>query len=307
MSRLRARRDLPLLAIGLSLAAHVFFSFIDATVKWLVLAGMPALQCVFMRYVGHFLVSYTIVARQDGPIRVFHCAKPKMALLRGAMLGLGTTLNFLAIPHLPLTLTSTILFLSPLMICALSWPILGERVGPWRIGAIIVGFIGILIVVRPFGEAFHPAVLFSIGSVTAYTFYLILTRMLAGVVPSDILQLYTGAVGTFLFLPVMFFVWENPIGWFNWGLMLALGLWGYIGHEMLTRAYELGEASMLAPFGYSFLIYMTLWSTFVFDQPPDFWAIVGTLIVALAGLIIWMRERREMRLRNAAAFAAKGM
>jgi drug/metabolite transporter (DMT)-like permease len=138
---------------------------------------------------------------------------------------------------------------------------------------------------------FHPAVLISLGSVTAYSFYLLLTRKLAGVVPGDTLQLYTGAVGTAMFLPVLPFIWVSPDGIWPWLIMLAIGIWGYIGHEFLTRAYELGEASMLAPFAYSFLIYMTLWSAFLFDQPPDFWGIVGTIIVAIAGLIIWARER----------------
>lgn len=286
----RANEDRPLLGIALILSAYFCFSLIDTGVKWLVIAGLPALQLAFMRYAGHFVLSLGVLMKSGGGWENFQTERPALIILRSALLAGSTILNFIALKFLPLTLTSTILFMAPIIVCALSWPLLGERVGPFRWTAIMVGFAGILVAIRPFDADFHWAVILSLGSVTCFAVYNVLTRMLAGVVASDTMQFYSGLVGTVAFLPFAVWEWTNPATAMGWIVMVMTGFFGWFGHELLTRAYGFAGASRLIPFGYSFMIYLTIWSYFLFDHIPEFWTVIGALIVAASGLTIWARE-----------------
>ena len=291
----KANEDRPLFAIGLMLIAYLTFSFIDASAKWLALAGLPALQLAFMRYAAHFVISLGIILKGGVSKDRFTSNRPVLVVIRGLLLMMSTILNFFAVRYLPLTLTSTILFTSPLIVCALSWPLLGERVGPWRWFAIFVGFCGIIIAIRPFDDEFHWAVIMSIMAATSFSMYLILTRKLAGQVSTDTMQFYSGAVGALVLAPFAIATWQNPGNLIDWILMISLGLWGWVGHQLLTNAHRYAEASILSPFSYSFILYLTVWSYVLFDHLPDRWTIVGAFIIVIAGLIIWMRERAHAR------------
>jgi len=155
-----AKEDRPLWGIALMLVAYLIFSFIDTGSKWLAVFGLPVFQLAFMRYLGHFVISLNITARQGfGELR---CEGQWLLAIRGTLLMLSTVLNFAVIQYLPLSLTGTILFSAPIIICVLSWPLLQEHVGPVRMAAIVLGFIGIVIAIRPFDENFHPAVIMSL-------------------------------------------------------------------------------------------------------------------------------------------------
>ncbi len=288
----KANIDRPLLAIVMMLFAYLCFSFIDAGAKWLALAGLPALQLSFMRYIGHFAISLVIMVRDGAQTSRFKSGNSTLLLFRGALLMLSTVFNFAALRYIPLTLTSTILFSAPIIICALSGPLLGERVGIWRWSAIIVGFAGILIAIRPFDENFHWAVLLSLCGASSFAGYSILTRRLAGVVSTDTMQFYSGAVGTIILLPFALYEWQTPATTGDWTIMIALGLLGWLGHQVLTTAHRFAPASTLSPFAYSFILYLTIWSYLVFDHLPDVWTIAGAAVIVAAGLTIWIRERR---------------
>lgn len=273
------------------LVAFFFFSWIDVGAKWLTLAGLPALQLAFMRYAGHFAISLFLIGRSGVTLDRFSSEKLFLVVLRGALLMGSTILNFNAVRYLPLTLTSTILFSAPIMICALSWPLLGERVGIWRWLAIFVGFCGILIAVRPFGESFHWATALSLSGAFCFAMYAILTRKLSGVVATDTLQFYSGFVGTLALAPFAFLEWQNPVNGFDWSFMIMLGFLGWLGHELLTRAHGFAPASTLTPFGYSFILFLAVWSYLIFDHLPDKWTLSGAATITAAGLFIWFRER----------------
>lgn len=281
-----------MLGIGLMLAAYLGFSCIDTSVKWLAIAGLPALQLAFMRYLGAFAISLFMIAR--GGIHPSRFASSHLALVifRGVLLMGSTVLNFIAVRYLPLTLTSTILFSAPIIICALSWPLLGERVGVWRWSAIMVGFFGILVAIRPFNESFHWAVFLSLGAASCFAIYTIITRKLSGIVATDTMQFYAGLVGTLVLAPFAFVEWQNPVGGLDWVLMFMLGLFGWLGHQLMTMALGYAPASTVTPLSYSFIIYLTIWSFFLFDHLPDRWTISGALIIVVAGMIIWYRERK---------------
>jgi drug/metabolite transporter (DMT)-like permease len=216
----------------------------------------------------------------------------KLELLRGVCL-LGTTgLNFLAMRYLPLTVTSALMFTSPLMVCALSGPLLGDSVGWRRWLAICVGFAGILIIVRPGSEAFQPAALLSLGCAVFLALFSILTRKLAGVDTAQTQQFYAGATPIVLLLPVAFndWVWPSmPISWIAFFIMGAAGL---AGHFLNSVAHRFATPATLAPFSYLSLIYLALASWLIFNQPPDEWFILGVVIIVLSGLYIWRRERK---------------
>lgn len=291
----RANIDRPVLGIGLMLVAYLVFSFIDAGTKWLSLTGIAAMQLAFMRYIGHFMISFAIIAK-DGITRDrFNSEKLGLVILRGALLMLSTIFNFIAIRYIPLTLTSTILFSAPIILCALSWPLLGERVGVWRWCAIIVGFFGILIAIRPFDESFHWAMFLSLSGATCFAMYLVLTRKLSGIVAIDTMQFYSGLVGTAVLLPFAIVQWQSPATGLDWMVMISLGLFGWLGHQILTQAHGFAPATTLTPFAYSFILYLTAWSFFLFDHLPDRWTISGAAIIVAAGLFIWLRERRAAR------------
>lgn len=281
-----------MLGIGLMLIAYFVFSNIDVSAKWLAAIGIPFLQLAFMRYVGHFAISLFLVTKDGINFSHFSSNHMPLVILRAVLLMGSTVLNFCSVQYLPLTLTSTILFSAPIITCALSWPLLGERVGFRRWAAIMVGFCGILVAIRPFDESFHWAVFLSLSAATCFALYSILTRKLAGQVAIDTMQFYAGAVGTFALLPFAVLDWQNPKTGFAWLVMIMLGIFGWLGHQLLTHAHAYAPANLLMPYGYSFILFLTVWSYFVFDHLPDQWTILGALIIIAAGLVIWFRERR---------------
>ena len=295
----KANEDNPVVGILLMLVAFFVFSLIDVNAKWLAFLGLPALQLSFMRYFGHFIISTCLIFRGGVELSRFGTDHWFLVIARGFLLMLSTVLNFIAVQYLPLTLTSTILFSAPIMICALSWPLLGERVGIWRWLAIMIGFCGILIAIRPFDESFHWAVFLSLTGAFCFALYSLITRKLSGIVASDTMQFYSGFIGTAVLLPFAIVLWENPETSFQWTQMIFLGVFGWLGHEFLTRAHGFAPASTLTPFGYTFILYMTFWSVLVFDHLPDFWTIIGAIIIVISGLVIWFREmylRKEKRI-----------
>ncbi len=289
------KSDRPTLGILLMCSAYLMFALLDSSAKWLALAGLSALQVAFIRYLGHFMISLALIGRGGLTLTRFRTGRPVLVVVRGVLLMLTTVLNFMALQYLPLTLTATIMFSAPIIVCALSGVWLKEQVGIWRWSAILIGFIGILMAVRPFGVEFHPAALLSLANVTLFAFYTILTRKLAGEVPTQTLQFYAGLVGTIVLLPLGIGSWHMPANALGWWVLWVTPLLGWVGHECITRAHGFAEASMLTPFSYSFIVWMTASSYWVFHQPPDLWTLLGAAVVIVAGLVIWFRERRRLQ------------
>lgn len=280
------------LGIIMVLIAYFLFSFVDTSAKWLGLLGMSALQIAFMRYFSHFVISLGLFGNDGFNWNVIKCEQQFLVILRGACLMLATVANFFAVRYLSLSLTSTILFSTPIIVCALSWPLLKERVGMFRWMAIGLGFIGILIAIRPFDESFHWAVFLSLAGALLFAFYSILTSKLSGIVPANTMQFWSGLVGTVSLLPFALLEWQTPSSSFQWIVLLSLGVFAWAGHQLLTNAMSYAPANLIMPFGYSFILYLMIWSFFVFDELPDHWTILGALVIVLAGLLIWFREKK---------------
>lgn len=289
----RAMEDRASLAIAMTLCAYLFFAVIDTSVKWLVLAGLPAFQLAFMRYLPHFVISTAFVLRQGGGWSAFGTDHVGLVLLRAFLLSSATLFNFITLNYLSLTITASIMFSAPVIVCALSWPLLGERVGPWRWAAILLGFSGVLVVIRPFNADFHWIALLNVYNAVSLALYSIITRKIAGKVAAETMQFYMGAFGTVMLFPFAVWAWETPDTTLDWALMVGLGLWGWAGHEIFSRAHSYAPANTLMPYTYSFLLYLTAASYVLFDDAPDAWTITGGVIIVLSGLIIWWRTKKR--------------
>ncbi|MDB2407857.1 DMT family transporter [Jannaschia sp.] len=286
-----AREDNARRGIALMLLAYLLFSMTDTSVKWLAVAGLPALQLAFLRFGVHLVLSTGPMLGRDHSGFTAPRSQAALMLLRGALLMVSTVGNFVALTYLDLTMTAAIMFSSPIIVCALSVPLLGERVGPWRWGAILLGFVGVLVVMRPWGADFHWAALASVTAATALALFSILTRRLAGVAAPRTMQLYAGLVGTIALAPAAWFVWDAPTSALDWTLMIGVGVSAWIGHHFFSAAHGYAPASVLMPFSYSFLLYLSVAGFLVFGTVPDAMTMVGATIIAAAGLIIWWRER----------------
>jgi len=287
----KSMADLPRFGIILMVGAWLMFSWVDTGAKWLAVAGLPAFQLAFMRYAGHFVISIGVIAKDGLKVERFQTVHLWQVISRALLLVSATLSNFYALQFLPLTVVSAIMFSSPVVVCFLSVSVLREQVQPWRWGVIILGFIGVLIVVRPFGTAFHPAMLMIIYNAIALALYSIMTRRLSGVVAVETMQFYMGLVGTLLLLPFAIWTWTQPESVWGMIVLISLGVLGWAGHQLLTNAHRFGTANQLMPFTYSFLLFVAIWGYLLFGTVPDFGTILGAAVIMCAGLIIWRREQ----------------
>lgn len=289
----RANEDRAALGIAMTLGAYIFFAFIDTSVKWLVLSGLPAAQLAFMRYLPHSIISTALILRQGVSWSSFATDYLGIVILRGLILATATLFNFITLTQLSLTVTGSIMFSAPIIVCALSWPLLGERVGPWRWCAILVGFSGVLIIIRPFDGAFQPIALLNVYNAISLALYSILTRKISDKVAAETMQFYMGAIGTIMLFPLAILNWDSQQTTLDWALMIGLGVWGWAGHELFARAHRFAPANTLMPYTYSFLLYLTAASVFIFGETIDIWTMLGAAIIVLSGLIIWWRANKQ--------------
>jgi drug/metabolite transporter (DMT)-like permease len=212
------------------------------------------------------------------------------------MLG-SNGLFVLAIGKVPLATASAIGFTSPLIVTALSVPLLREHVGWRRWSAVAVGFCGALLIIRP-GTGFHdPTVLLLLASACAYALYQIATRwVVAFDAPATaiIFAALLGSLGTSLLLP---FIFVMPHGLGDWAMLASLGCFGGLGHFLVIKAFQAAPASVIAPLGYVELIGTATLGYLIFANFPDSLTWVGALTIIAAGLYIAMRERRRQRSR----------
>jgi drug/metabolite transporter (DMT)-like permease len=283
-----AARRTRLTGIALMCCAVASFSCLDTTGKYLNY-HMDTLQVVWARYFFAFVLTlvFSNPVLQPGLTRT---TRPFLQVGRSALLLFSTILNLFALRWLQLDEALSILFATPFMVAALCVPLLGETVGWRRWTAIIIGFLGVLVVARPGIGGLHPAALLTLGGAACYAFYVISTRLLSRSDSSDTTQFYTSLVGAVAMTAVVPFVWKMPESWFIAGLMVFVGALGGGGHYILIRAHRLAPASTLAPFIYTQMLWTTALGFLVFGDLPHRWTIVGGVIVISSGLYLLHRE-----------------
>lgn len=278
------------LAILLMCATSLIFAGQDAFSRILG-SEYPPLLIVMIRYwvFGVFVIA--MVSRQPGGLRrAIRTRRPKTQILRGALLVIETTIMIEAFVRLGLVGTHAIFTAYPLLVAALSGPILGERVGWRRWTAIGVGFAGILIILQPGSTALNPGALLAFAAALMFAVYGLLTRHVARDDPAQVSFFWTGIAGavTGTILGIWHWEWLAPTDWIWLGILCALGT---LSHYLLIRAYELAEASALQPFAYTQLVWVSVIGVLVFGEVLHMNVVIGAVIVVGAGLFTLWRAR----------------
>lgn len=292
-----AARD-RLKAIGLMVAAVVLFSALDTSAKYLVTReGIPVAQVVWSRFIGQFVLLLILVPAFGimSTKALFTTNRLGLQIVRSVLMVGTTAFNFLALEYLRLDQTITIVFLAPLMVALLAGPLLGEWVGRRRLIAIFVGFVGVVIAVRPGFAAVHPAVLYAFAAMLVYALFMLLTRHMAHFDPPLVTLFYSMFVGTFAGAPFAFAEWQPPPDMLALVLLSLLGILGGTGHWLFIHAYRLAPASAIAPFLYMQLLSMVAFGFAVFGDLPDVWTLAGASLIVASGVYLVHRERRLAR------------
>lgn len=277
-------------AIGLMIIAVSMFACLDTTAKYLVTrAHFPLAQVVWMRFLGQLAMIVMTLGLVSLP-RLLGTRKPAAQLFRSFLLLSSTLLNFAALQTLRLDQTLTIQFLAPLLVALLAGPLLGEWVGWRRMIAIITGFLGILVVIRPGFEAVPPGVPFALGCMIAYTAFILITRYISAHDAADVTLTYSMFAGVLAMAPFALRDWTWPTDLQSWALVISLGFWGALGHFIFILAYRRAPASTIAPFLYTQLLAMTCFGYAVFGDLPDHWTLIGSAIVIASGIYLVHRE-----------------
>lgn len=282
-------QDRPLAGIVLLTFAMLCFSSMDGVTK---LLGETHhwTQVAFARYLFQllFLMPLFIAAGWG----VWRSVEPWRQTARGVALLLSGVFFIIALGHLPIAEATAIGFVSPLMMTALAVPLLGEKVGWRRWGAVLVGFIGVLIVVRPGGgDGFGWPAIWPVLSAAAWAIGLVLTRkMRAGDSPATML-FYTAVVSLVLAALAAPFAWQPaPPGW--WLIAALMGAFCALGQYLLIRAFQLAPASVLAPLNYTQMVWSPLIGLILFATWPDRWTWLGAAVIIASGIYIAHREAR---------------
>ena len=280
-------------AIIFSLLGWMFLPVMDGFAKFLS-DDLPILQITWARY--FFTVFFTL------PIMIFFFKKqlvwsdkPKLQILRGIILLSANICFFYAISIISLAKALTLAFVAPLIVTAFSPVMLGEKVGFRRWTAVVVGFTGSLVVIRPGFVELNFASLAALGTGILYGFYLIITRKLSTSDNPLLTLLMTGMVGAILVSAIIPFYWVKP-SLNQWSLMAGIGVFACIGHLFLILSLKYADASKLAPLRYTEIIPNVLIGYYFFSELPDNWTYVGLLIIILSGLYISRREYINNRL-----------
>ncbi|MGL4496382.1 MAG: DMT family transporter [Beijerinckiaceae bacterium] len=278
-----------LAGIALMCGALLCFALLDACAKYLS-PQIGALQVVWFRYA----ISAVAVAVLLNPLTapgVWRTKKLSLQLARSLMLFLSTLFNFLALLELQLAQSMAIVFAVPLLVALLAGPLLGEWAGPRRIIAIIVGFLGVLVVTRPGVGGLPAAAWWSVAGVFVYALYNIITRMLAAHDSAQTTLVYSSVAGVAVLLPVLPFLDWKPMSLWQWSIACACALFGTFGHWLVIHASRRAPASVLTPFIYTQIVWMILLGYWIFGDLPDRYTLIGAGIVIASGLYLLYRER----------------
>ncbi len=271
--------------------ALAMFAGLDATAK-LLTQQLPLAQAVWARYAAHFVVVLAFVAPRGDWLRVWQTRHPGFQLGRAMLLLLATGTNFFALQFLQLAETSAMFFTVPLIVAALSVPLLGERVGAHRWTAIVIGFAGVLVVARPGLGLVHWAIVFALMTAVLAALYQLSARRAVRTDDLRTTQLYISLVGFAIMTPLLVTGWQDP-GVRGWLLFAVMGVTAAAGHYWLTLAHRYAGAAVLAPFFYTHIVWMTGLGFLLFGDVPDQWTVIGAGIVVASGLYLVHRERLQ--------------
>ena len=278
--------------ILLVIAASFGFASMDAMSK--VLAQDHAiLQILWFCYMV-FTVFALAIARRRGVRRTLISQRPWLQAFRALLLVAENAVFVLAFRYLPLADVHALGASAPLMVVALSVVLLGETVGIRRWSAVLVGFVGVLIIIRPGLQEIEWPLLIPLVGALMWALYQILVRLCSRTDGSDTTLLWSALVGLAATSVTGPFVWVPPDRE-AWVLLVVLAVAGSLAHYALIKGLQLAEASAVQPYTYTLLVFAAFWGLAVFGDIPDAWTILGATIIVGSGLYTWYRERQLAR------------
>jgi drug/metabolite transporter (DMT)-like permease len=283
-----ARADRPFRGIALILASTVFLGASDVTSKYLS-ATLPSIEIAWIRFLVFAAVMLPAMV-SGSPLYAMRTGRLGLQVMRGAAL-LGSSLFFISgLRYLPIAEASATGFVSPLFVTALSIVFLKESVGLRRWLATAVGLFGVLIILRPGTSAFHPAVFFPLVSALSWACMLIMTRMMSGREAAITTMTYSAIVGVGILSALVPLVWVAP-SWHDILFGVLIGVASTAGQWIVVLAFRYADASVLAPFSYTQLLWVSILGFLVFGEVPDAWTVTGAMFIVASGLYTAHRER----------------
>lgn len=285
----------PLVGVGLMLIAMAILPFIDVMAKFLGQQSVPILMVVWARALFGGLITLPFALRAEG-LRAFRPAWPFHHLARATLLFTATWLFFQSLKHLAIADALAIFFVNPLIIVILSALVLRERVDTRRWIAVLIGFVGTMIIIRPGLVDLNPGTLYALASGISLGAYFVMTRHIAGEASAMVLTFQTCAIGAALMSLALPLVWSAPTAQ-QWLMFILIGVVATIAHVLIIRAYEQAEASLLAPLAFTEIIMATVVGWWFFGDLPDRWTVLGVAVLIGSAIYISLHERKAMTAR----------
>lgn len=280
----------PFKGIVLACVAVMIFASFDSLSKYLA-NSHGIIMLLWVRYLSQAaLLAGWVVPRYGLGVLQINC--PKLQFLRGLSL-LGISIFFIiALSRLPLAEATAVHFIAPLLVVVLAPLILGEAFSAKNLIPVLIGFVGVLIIVRPGGGLLTPDMLFPLASATCFALYQLITRLIGTQDGAATTNLMSGLVGTLGMTLILPWFWE---GWPPMQELLAmatLGVLAVVGHTLLTLAFQYSSPVLLAPFSYLQIMFAVIWSALLFDHIPDWGALLGMSVVMCSGFLsAWLQGR----------------
>jgi drug/metabolite transporter (DMT)-like permease len=287
--------DSPLRAVLYMSLAGLLFPVLNASVKYLgVRYPMP--EIFWARYAGHAVFCLAVLLPRFG-LALFRTQRPGIQACRAVLLFAASGFYFFGLRMISLPTASAVSFAGPMVVTALSVPMLGEKVGWRRWIAVFVGFGGAVVIIRPGTDVVQWGAILVLCDVACYAVYQILSRQIGSIDRAEISITLAGIGGVVLasiILPFSELVMpDRPLDWL---IFACLGLWGLLGHFFVVKAYQWGSVAVVAPFIYVELVGSTLFGLAIFADLPDAWTWVGAAIIVASGLYITYREHKLRRM-----------
>lgn len=251
---------------------------------------LPAFEVLFVRFLAGLIVIFPLVWKMG--FRILRTNKIHLHATRGFVGFMGNLGFFFALIHISLADTVTIQFSRPLFMILIAAAFLGETVGRNRAFVTIVGFIGILMITRPFGDGFDPWALSAVGGALFGTLVVLTIKVLSRTEQTITIMFYFAVFTTlFAFIPAMF-VWQTPT-WTELGLLILTGTLGIVGQGLFTHGVGLGETSFVMPFDYLRIVYSFILGMIWFSEVPGIWSFIGAAVIIGASVFLLRTERRK--------------
>lgn len=280
-------------AIAAICAGVAFLVLNDAIAKVLIARHDPA-QIIFLRNLIALPVIALVIWRAQG-LGVLRRAALRVHAARGFLQFCGGYMYFRSLEFLPLAEATVLVFSAPIFIALLSGPLLGERVGPWRWGAVLVGFAGVLVIVQPGGATFQPASLLALGTAFFYALFMLAARGIPRTEGLLSMMFYVNFFPLLFAAPVAAAVWL-PVRADDMWLFAAMAVSGSVGLTLIAQAFRMAPAAVVAPFDYTALIWAALLGWLIWGDLPLIWTLVGAAVIVASGvMIIWREGRARIR------------